>query len=96
MHIWQRAICLVLSANCPLNSCALFLCFHILTFKRLELNVIYVSGVCYGDTGSEVETEGNGMLHCRVGSLFPGRSSFHPGEPREGLAGLPSGMTISF
>uniref|UniRef100_A0A8C4EH46 Leucine-rich repeats and immunoglobulin-like domains 2 n=1 Tax=Dicentrarchus labrax TaxID=13489 RepID=A0A8C4EH46_DICLA len=48
-------------------------------------------GVCYGDTGSEVETEGNGMLHCRVGSLFTGRSSFHPGEPREGLAGLPTG-----
>ncbi|GLD62978.1 leucine-rich repeats and immunoglobulin-like domains protein 2 isoform X1 [Lates japonicus] len=48
-------------------------------------------GVCYGDTGSEVETEGNGMLHCRVGSLFTGRSSFHPGEPREGLAGVPTG-----
>uniref|UniRef100_A0A672G7F6 Ig-like domain-containing protein n=1 Tax=Salarias fasciatus TaxID=181472 RepID=A0A672G7F6_SALFA len=48
-------------------------------------------GVCYGDTGSEVETEGNGMLHCRVGSLFTGRSSFHPGEPREGLAGVSAG-----
>lgn len=48
-------------------------------------------GVCYGDTGSEVETEGNSMLHCRVGSLFTGRSSFHPGEPREGLAGVPPG-----
>ncbi|XP_033938621.1 leucine-rich repeats and immunoglobulin-like domains protein 2 isoform X1 [Pseudochaenichthys georgianus] len=50
-------------------------------------------GVCYGDTGSEVETEGSGMLHCRVGSLFTGRSSFHPGEPREGLAGHPAGGT---
>ncbi|XP_010788978.1 leucine-rich repeats and immunoglobulin-like domains protein 2 [Notothenia coriiceps] len=50
-----------------------------------------VNGVCYGDTGSEVETEGSGMLHCRVGSLFTGRSSFHPGEPREGLAGHPAG-----
>ncbi|KAA8593232.1 hypothetical protein FQN60_009348 [Etheostoma spectabile] len=50
-----------------------------------------VPGVCYGDTGSEVETEGNGMLHCRVGSLFTGRSSFHPGEPREGLVGLSAG-----
>ncbi|XP_069547267.1 leucine-rich repeats and immunoglobulin-like domains protein 2 isoform X2 [Brachyistius frenatus] len=48
-------------------------------------------GVCYGDTSSEVETEGNGVLHCRVGSLFTGRSSFHPGEPREGLAGVPTG-----
>uniref|UniRef100_A0A8D0AIN3 Leucine rich repeats and immunoglobulin like domains 2 n=1 Tax=Sander lucioperca TaxID=283035 RepID=A0A8D0AIN3_SANLU len=48
-------------------------------------------GVCYGDTGSEVETEGNGVLHCRVGSLFTGRSSFHPGEPREGLVGLSTG-----
>lgn len=48
-------------------------------------------GVCYGDTGSEVETEGNSMLHCRVGSLFTGRSSFHPGEPREGLAGVAPG-----
>ncbi|XP_060926094.1 leucine-rich repeats and immunoglobulin-like domains protein 2 [Limanda limanda] len=48
-------------------------------------------GVCYGDTSSEVETEGNGVLHCRVGSLFTGRSSFHPGDPREGLAGVPTG-----
>ncbi|XP_029550213.1 leucine-rich repeats and immunoglobulin-like domains protein 2 isoform X1 [Salmo trutta] len=48
-------------------------------------------GVCYGDTGSEVDTEANGMPHCRVGSLFTGRSSFHPGEPREGLAGVPTG-----
>ncbi|XP_043978128.1 leucine-rich repeats and immunoglobulin-like domains protein 2 isoform X2 [Gambusia affinis] len=48
-------------------------------------------GVCYGDTGSEVETEGNGMLHCKMGSLFTGRSSFHPGESREGLAGVSSG-----
>ncbi|KAK6321512.1 hypothetical protein J4Q44_G00084880 [Coregonus suidteri] len=48
-------------------------------------------GVCYGDTGSEVDTEANGMLHCHVGSLFTGRSSFHPGEPREGLAGVPTG-----
>uniref|UniRef100_A0A3Q2TFT3 Leucine rich repeats and immunoglobulin like domains 2 n=1 Tax=Fundulus heteroclitus TaxID=8078 RepID=A0A3Q2TFT3_FUNHE len=48
-------------------------------------------GVCYGDTGNEVETEGNGMLHCKMGSLFTGRSSFHPGEPRDGLAGVSSG-----
>ncbi|KAM8914368.1 leucine-rich repeats and immunoglobulin-like domains protein 2 isoform 2-T3 [Spinachia spinachia] len=48
-------------------------------------------GVCYGDRAAEVETEGNGVLHCRVGSLFTGGSSFHPGEPREGIAGLPTG-----
>lgn len=54
---------------------------------------MFVPGVCYGDTGSEVETEGNGMLQCRVGSLFTGRNSFHPGEPREGLAGLPTGWS---
>ncbi|CAB1353615.1 unnamed protein product [Coregonus sp. 'balchen'] len=48
-------------------------------------------GVCYGDTGSEVDTEANGMLHCRVGSLFTGQSSFHPGQPREGLAGVSTG-----
>ncbi|CAB1450189.1 unnamed protein product [Pleuronectes platessa] len=48
-------------------------------------------GVCYGDTSSEVEPEGSGVLHCRVGSLFTGRSSFHPGDPREGLAGVPTG-----
>lgn len=48
-------------------------------------------GVCYGDTGSEVDTEPSGVLHCRVTSLFTGRSSFHPGEPREGLAGGPAG-----
>ncbi|XP_061582890.1 leucine-rich repeats and immunoglobulin-like domains protein 2 [Cololabis saira] len=47
-------------------------------------------GVCYGDTGSEVENEGNGVLHCRVGSLFSGRSSFHPGDSREGLVGGPA------
>lgn len=52
---------------------------------------MYVQGVCYGDTGSEVETEGNGKLHCRVGSLFTGRSSFHPGDHREGLSGVPTG-----
>lgn len=50
-----------------------------------------VSGVCYGEMSSEVETEGNGMLHCRVGSLFTGRSSFQPGETREGLTGVPAG-----
>ncbi|KAM9814138.1 leucine-rich repeats and immunoglobulin-like domains protein 2 [Neosynchiropus ocellatus] len=44
-------------------------------------------GVCYGDAGGEVETDGN-MMHCR--SLFTGRSSFHPGEPREGLASVPT------
>lgn len=55
--------------------------------------IMFVPGVCYGDTGSEVETEGNGMLQCRVGSLFTGRNSFHPGEPREGIAGLPTGWS---
>lgn len=76
----------------PLGS---YFCFcvsdQILAEMRHWLIIMYVPGVCYGDTGSEVETEGNGMLHCRVGSLFTGRSSFHPGEPREGLAGLPTG-----
>ncbi|XP_029006143.1 leucine-rich repeats and immunoglobulin-like domains protein 2 [Betta splendens] len=48
-------------------------------------------GVCYGDASSEIEAEGNGMLHCRMGSLFTGRSSFHPGEPHDGLGGLPPG-----
>ncbi|XP_010865319.1 leucine-rich repeats and immunoglobulin-like domains protein 2 isoform X1 [Esox lucius] len=48
-------------------------------------------GVCYGDAGGEVDSEANGMLHYRMGSLFTGRSSFHPGEAREGLAGLPIG-----
>ncbi|KAK7916718.1 hypothetical protein WMY93_012479 [Mugilogobius chulae] len=41
-------------------------------------------GVCFGDTGSEMEAEGSNMLHCRIGSLFNGRSSFNPGEVREG------------
>ncbi|XP_053724937.1 leucine-rich repeats and immunoglobulin-like domains protein 2 [Synchiropus splendidus] len=44
-------------------------------------------GVCYGDGGSEVDPDGN-MMHCR--SLFTGRSSFHPGEPCEGLASAPT------
>ncbi|XP_055772919.1 leucine-rich repeats and immunoglobulin-like domains protein 2 isoform X1 [Salvelinus fontinalis] len=48
-------------------------------------------GVCSSDTGSEVDTEANGMLHCRVGSLFTGQSSFHPGQPCEGLAGVSTG-----
>ncbi|XP_068598119.1 leucine-rich repeats and immunoglobulin-like domains protein 2 [Brachionichthys hirsutus] len=48
-------------------------------------------GVCYGDTNSEAETERNALLHCRVGSLFTGHGSFHPGEPCEGLAGHPAG-----
>lgn len=69
----------------------IFLYIYIYAEMRHWLISMHVSGVCYGDTGSEVETEGNGMLHCRVGSLFTGRSSFHPGEPREGLAGLPTG-----
>ncbi|XP_077429787.1 leucine-rich repeats and immunoglobulin-like domains protein 2 [Vanacampus margaritifer] len=47
--------------------------------------------VCYGDASSEVETDGNGRLHCRVGSLFTGRSSFQPGEARDGPGGAPSG-----
>lgn len=51
-------------------------------------------GVCYGDTGSEVETEGNGTLHCKMGSLLTGHSSFHPGESREGLVGASSGPLV--
>ncbi|KAM9760072.1 leucine-rich repeats and immunoglobulin-like domains protein 2 [Menidia menidia] len=51
-------------------------------------------GVCYGDTCSEVETEGNGMLHCRMGSLFTGHSSFHPGESRDGLGGAGGQLVI--
>ncbi|KAM6980867.1 leucine-rich repeats and immunoglobulin-like domains protein 2 [Aplochiton taeniatus] len=46
-------------------------------------------GVCCGDTGSEVDAEGSGLRPCRVGSLFTGRSSFHPGEPRD--PGAPPG-----
>nr|XP_057911496.1 leucine-rich repeats and immunoglobulin-like domains protein 2 [Doryrhamphus excisus] len=52
-------------------------------------------GVCYGDTGSEVETEGNGRLHYRVGSLFTGHSSFHPSEARDGPAAAASGAASS-
>lgn len=48
-------------------------------------------GVCYGDTGSEVEMDGNNLLHCRIGSLFNGRGSFHPGEAHEGLTGVQTG-----
>ncbi|XP_015198250.2 leucine-rich repeats and immunoglobulin-like domains protein 2 isoform X1 [Lepisosteus oculatus] len=51
------------------------------------------AGVCYMDSGSEVETDINALLQNRVGSLFTGRSTFHPGEPREGLAGAPTGGT---
>ncbi|KAI1890549.1 hypothetical protein AGOR_G00154830 [Albula goreensis] len=48
--------------------------------------------VCYGDTtGGEVDAEANGILQARMGSLFTRRSSFHPGDPREGLAGAPTG-----
>lgn len=55
---------------------------------------MFVPGVCYGDTSNEMETEGNGMLHCKMGSLFAGRSSFHPGESHEGLVGVPSGLLL--
>ncbi|XP_015814051.3 leucine-rich repeats and immunoglobulin-like domains protein 2 [Nothobranchius furzeri] len=48
-------------------------------------------GLYYGDTSSEVETERNGMLHCKMGSLFTGRSNFHPVESQEGLVGASSG-----
>ncbi|XP_028302210.1 leucine-rich repeats and immunoglobulin-like domains protein 2 [Gouania willdenowi] len=51
-------------------------------------------GVCYGDTGSEVETDGNGVLHCRVGSLFSGHSSFHPGESRAGASAGGAGSLV--
>ncbi|XP_048468090.1 leucine-rich repeats and immunoglobulin-like domains protein 2 isoform X2 [Rhincodon typus] len=48
-------------------------------------------GICYVDTGSETEadlltTPFGTNLHGRMGSLYAGRSSFHPSEPREGLA----------
>ncbi|KAJ8391161.1 hypothetical protein AAFF_G00095900 [Aldrovandia affinis] len=50
-------------------------------------------GVCYRDTaGGEGDSEGNGVLQARVGSLFTGRSSFHPGDTREGLVGAPTGV----
>lgn len=48
-------------------------------------------GVCYGDTGSEVEVDGSNVLHCRIGSLFNGRSSFQPTDAREALSGLQTG-----
>ncbi|XP_048409020.1 leucine-rich repeats and immunoglobulin-like domains protein 2 isoform X2 [Stegostoma tigrinum] len=48
-------------------------------------------GICYVDTGSETDadlltTPFGTNLHGRMGSLYAGRSSFHPSEPREGLA----------
>ncbi|KAM9800279.1 leucine-rich repeats and immunoglobulin-like domains protein 2 isoform X2 [Syngnathus typhle] len=50
--------------------------------------------VCYGDAGSEVETDSNGRLHCRAGSLFTGHSSFQPGEARDGPAGAPAAAPL--
>ncbi|XP_017553323.1 leucine-rich repeats and immunoglobulin-like domains protein 2 [Pygocentrus nattereri] len=50
-------------------------------------------GMCYGEVGCEMDPEASGMLGNRVGSLFAGRSSFHPGEPREGLTPVPNGGT---
>ncbi|XP_060724099.1 leucine-rich repeats and immunoglobulin-like domains protein 2 isoform X1 [Tachysurus vachellii] len=49
-------------------------------------------GVCYGDVGGEIDPETSGMLGNRVGSLFAGRSSFHPGETRENLAHVSNGL----
>ncbi|XP_038675482.1 leucine-rich repeats and immunoglobulin-like domains protein 2 [Scyliorhinus canicula] len=48
-------------------------------------------GICYVDTGSETDadiltTPLTTNLQGRMGSLYAGRSSFHPNEPREGLA----------
>uniref|UniRef100_UPI00398ECE84 leucine-rich repeats and immunoglobulin-like domains protein 2 isoform X2 n=1 Tax=Pristiophorus japonicus TaxID=55135 RepID=UPI00398ECE84 len=48
-------------------------------------------GICYVDTGSETDadiltTPLTTNLHGRMGTLYAGRSSFHPSEPREGLA----------
>lgn len=48
-------------------------------------------GVCYGDVGGEMDPETSGMLVNRVGSLFAGRSSFHPGEPRDSLVHMSNG-----
>ncbi|KAK1796464.1 hypothetical protein P4O66_009511, partial [Electrophorus voltai] len=47
-------------------------------------------GVCYREMAAEMDSEASGMLGNRVGSLFAGHSSFHPGEPREGLAPVPN------
>ncbi|XP_017335165.1 leucine-rich repeats and immunoglobulin-like domains protein 2 isoform X1 [Ictalurus punctatus] len=49
-------------------------------------------GVCYGDVGGEMDPETSGMLGNRVGSLFAGRSSFHPGEPRDSLVHMSNGL----
>ncbi|XP_043572283.1 leucine-rich repeats and immunoglobulin-like domains protein 2 isoform X1 [Chiloscyllium plagiosum] len=48
-------------------------------------------GICYVDTGSETDadlltTPLGTNLHGRMGCFYAGRSSFHPSEPREGLA----------
>ncbi|XP_061793639.1 leucine-rich repeats and immunoglobulin-like domains protein 2 isoform X1 [Nerophis lumbriciformis] len=52
-------------------------------------------GVCYGDTGSEAETESSGRLHYRVGSLFTGHSSFHPSDGSAAAAsGVPDPLVI--
>lgn len=39
-----------------------------------------------------MDSETSGILGNRVGSLFAGRSSFHPGEPRDGLAHMSNGV----
>ncbi|XP_059806308.1 leucine-rich repeats and immunoglobulin-like domains protein 2 [Hypanus sabinus] len=48
-------------------------------------------GICYVDNGSETDadiltTPLATNLHGRMGSLYAGRSSFHPSEPHESLA----------
>ncbi|XP_032898195.1 leucine-rich repeats and immunoglobulin-like domains protein 2 [Amblyraja radiata] len=48
-------------------------------------------GICYADTGSETDadiltTPLASNLHGRMGSLYTGRSNFHPSVPHEGLA----------
>lgn len=52
----------------------------------------FALGVCYGDVGGEMDPETSGMLGSRVGSLFAGRSSFHPGEPRDNLPHMSNGL----
>lgn len=56
------------------------------------LKFCFATGVCYGEVGGEMDAETSGMLGNRVGSLFAGRSSFHPGEPRDSLAHMSNGL----
>lgn len=52
-------------------------------------------GICYVDSGSEVDTDVNpflaSSLQNRMGCLFSGRTGFQPGEPQEGYVQSSSG-----